>query len=85
MLPDGAPGLLPGGHPYPRALPLTSQAVLDTKMPLVLGGGTDEHRQGWASRCRCWSGQASGPHCRRGRQPGWGRVSTGPGVCPHAP
>lgn len=38
MLPGMAPGPSPGVVPT-QTFPLTSQAALDTKMPLVLGGG----------------------------------------------
>lgn len=58
MLPGMAPGPSPGGCPHPQTFPLTSQAALDTKMPLLLGGGLDEHRRGWASGSQGWSDQA---------------------------
>ena len=46
MLWGAAPSPSPGGCPHPRTFPFTSQAALDTKMPLVLEGGMDEHRDG---------------------------------------
>lgn len=58
MLPGMAPGPSPGGCPHPHTFPLTSQAALDTKLPLVLGRGLDEHRGGWASGSHGWSDQA---------------------------
>lgn len=67
MLPGyGARPITRGVVPTPR-LPLTSQAALDTKMPLVLGGGWTGTEEAGPQGPRSWrrrSGQ--GPHCRRG-------------------